>query len=298
VAAGACVALIAAACGGGGGGDSSSGGGSSSSGNGDTGAQFGKPDDEGKPQRGGKIVYGLEAETGGGWCLPGAQLAAGGIEVAVSIYDTLTAPARAADGSVEYVPFLAESVEPNATYDQWTIKVRPNITFHNGEPLNAAAVKQNLDAYRGQAPSSGPLFSFVFEQINDVVVVDDSTVQVNMDGPWVGFDAFIWGTGRVGMVAPAQLNDADTCNRNLIGTGPFRMTNCSSNVQCGWTINDKLVAEANPDYWRTDADGEKLPYIDEIEFRPVIDAQQRLNGLIGGELNLMHTTDGPTITEL
>ena len=170
------------------------------------------------------------------------------------------------------MPFLAESVEPNATYDQWTIKVRPNITFHNGEPLNAAAVKQNLDAYRGQAPSSGPLFSFVFEQINDVVVVDDSTVQVNMDGPWVGFDAFLWGTGRVGMVAPAQLNDADTCNRNLIGTGPFRMTNCSSSVQCGWTINDKLVAEANPDYWRTDADGEKLPYVDEIEFRPVIDS--------------------------
>ena len=196
------------------------------------------------------------------------------------------------------MPFLAESVEPNAAYDQWTIKVRPNITFHNGEPLNAAAVKQNLDAYRGQAPSSGPLFSFVFEQINDVVVVDDSTVQVNMDGPWVGFDAFIWGTGRVGMVAPAQLNDANTCNRNLIGTGPFRMTNCSGDVQCGWTINDKLVAEANPDYWRTDADGEKLPYVDEIEFRPVIDAQQRLNGLVGGELNLIHTTDGPTITEL
>ena len=79
------------------------------------------------------------------------------------------------------------------------------------------------------------------------------------------------------MVAPAQLNDADTCDRNLIGTGPFRMTNCTK-AQCGWTINDKLVAEANPDYWRTDADGEQLPYLDEIEFRPVIDAQQRLNG--------------------
>ena len=206
VAAGACVALIAAACGGGGGGgSSSSGNGSSSSGNGDTGAKFGKPDNEGTPQRGGEDHLRPRGRDRW-WLVPAGRAARSrwdrGRGLDLRHADRAR---RAADGSVEYVPFLAESVEPNAAYDQWTIKVRPDITFHNGEPLNAAAVKQNLDAYRGQAPSSGPLFSFVFEQINDVVVVDDSTVQVNMDGPWVGFDAFIWGTGRVGMVAPAQL---------------------------------------------------------------------------------------------
>jgi peptide/nickel transport system substrate-binding protein len=296
LAVGATVALIAAACGGSGG-DGGGGGGGGGSAGGDTGAQFGKPDDEGTPQRGGKVIYGLEAETGGGWCLPGSQLAAGGIEVAVSIYDTLMAPGLDDNGDLAYYPFLAESVEHNETYDQWTIKVREGITFHDGTPLDAAAVKLNLDNYRGQGTIGAPLFTFVFEKVSDVQVVDDRTVQVNMEAPWVGFDAFLWGTGRIGMVAPAQLNNADTCNRNLIGTGPFRMFNCE-NADCGWTINDKLVAEANPDYWRTDADGEKLPYLDEIEFRPVIDAAQRVNGLKGGELNLIHTTDGQQISAL
>ena len=300
LAAGASIALIAAACGGGGGGsDSSGGGGGGGGGGGDTtGAQFDKPDDEGKPQRGGKVVYGLEAETGGGWCLPGSQLAAPGIEVAVSIYDTLVAPALGGDGELVYAPLLAESLEHNDSYDQWTIKIREGVKFHDGTDLDAAAVKQNLDTYRGQDPNiSAPLFTFVFEKIADVQVVDPTTVQVNMESPWVGFDAFLWGTGRIGMVAPAQLNSPDDCNRNLIGTGPFRMFNCE-NADCGWEINDKLVAEANPDYWRTDADGEKLPYLDEIEFRPVIDAAQRVNGLKGGELNLIHTTDGQQISTL
>ncbi|MGI8796594.1 MAG: ABC transporter substrate-binding protein [Acidimicrobiia bacterium] len=276
--------MIAAACGGSGG---------SGGGGGETGAQFDEPpSDEGTPKRGGKIVYGLEAETGGGWCLPGSQLAAGGIQVAGAIYDTLTIPASDGEGGVKYVPFLAESVEPNDTYTEWTIKVREGVLFHDGTPLNAEAVKGTLDAFRGENPAIGaPLFTFVFEKIASVDVVDDLTVMVTTEVPWVAFDAFLWGTGRVGMVAPAQLAAPDTCNRNLIGTGPFRIVGCETE-DCGWTVNDKFVAEANPDYWRDDANGEQLPYADAVEFRPVVDVAQRVNGLKGGELNVIHTTDG------
>jgi peptide/nickel transport system substrate-binding protein len=287
------VVLFAAACGGSGGG-----GGGGDSGDGDAGAEFDKPEDEGTPQRGGKVTYGLEAETGGGWCLPTAQLAAGGIQVATTVYDTLTAPADDGDGGVEYVPFLAESVEPNETYDEWTIKVREGITFHDGTPLNAEAVKLNLDAFRGEIEGvRGPLFPIVFAPISSVDVVDDLTVTVTMSIPWVAFDATLWGTGRIGMSAPAQLNNADTCTENLIGTGPFRIFNCDG-VDCGWIINDRFTAQANPDYWREDADGEALPYLDEVEFRPVPQVAQRVNGLMGGELNAMHTSDGATIAGL
>jgi peptide/nickel transport system substrate-binding protein len=287
--------MIAAACGGsGGGGDGGGGAGGDDGG----GAQFDEPADEGTPTRGGKVTYGLEAETGGGWCLPTAQLAAGGIEVAVSVYDTLVAPASDGAGGVEYVPFLAESVEPNDDYTQWTITVREGITFHDGTPLNAEAVKLNLDAFRGEVPGVvGPLFPIVFAPIGSVDVVDDLTVTVTMNQPWVAFDATLWGTGRIGMSAPAQFANPDNCESNLIGTGPFRIFNCE-NVDCGWVINDRFSAEANPDYWRQDADGEQLPYLDEIEFRPVPAVAQRVNGLVGGELNAMHTSDGATIADL
>ena len=62
------------------------------------------------PKAGGEITYGLEAETGGGWCPTSERLAASGIMVEAAIYDTLVAPN---DKNV-MVPNLAKSVEPNA----------------------------------------------------------------------------------------------------------------------------------------------------------------------------------------
>src|SRR6516162_3105918 len=91
----------------------------------------------GTPKPGGSVTVAMEAETTGGWCLPEAQLAAAGIQVARAIYDTLTVP----DENNNYVPFLAQTITPNADYTVWTIKVRPGITFHDGTALNAQVVK-------------------------------------------------------------------------------------------------------------------------------------------------------------
>ena len=86
--------------------------------------------DSGKPTPGGKVVYGVESDTGGGFCLPSGQLAISGVMVADSIYDPLTWP----NDKGEYVPYLAESVTPNADFTEWTIKLRPGITFTDGSP--------------------------------------------------------------------------------------------------------------------------------------------------------------------
>ena len=99
------LVLIAAACGGGD--DSSSGGGN-------TGSTSAGGGNEGKPVEGGSITYGLEAETTGGYCLPEAQLAISGIQVARAIYDTLTVP----DENGDIKPFLAESVTSQRRLDR------------------------------------------------------------------------------------------------------------------------------------------------------------------------------------
>jgi len=160
------------------------------------------------PVEGGSITYGIESETGGGWCLPSAQLAAGGTEVVQALYDTLTVP----NAKGRFVPYLARSINHNTDHTQWTIALREGITFHDGEPLNAVAVVQNLDAYR-----TGPLWGAVFADISDVQPVDNLTVLVTTRVPWIAFPAFLWGTGRVGIAAPAQLDDAATCATNIIG---------------------------------------------------------------------------------
>jgi peptide/nickel transport system substrate-binding protein len=266
------LTLVVTACGGGGddGGDS---------GSGDT--------DAGEPTPGGKVIYGLEAETADGWCLPEAQLAISGIQVVRTVYDTLTRPN--ADG--EYEPWLASAVDHNDDFSEWTITVRDGVTFHDGTPLDGAVVKNNLDAYRGVYPGRNPLlFRFTFSNIASVDLVDPMTVQVTTTVPWTAFDAYLYGSGRVGMMAQAQLDDPTSCADNPIGTGPF--------VFEEWVPNQKFVATKNPDYWATDAEGRQLPYLDEIEYRPIVEVAQRVNALDSGDISAMHTSDPATIADL
>jgi peptide/nickel transport system substrate-binding protein len=234
-------------------------------------------EDAGDPVRGGRLIYGLEAETSGGWCLPEAQLAPSGNLVRMALYDTLTA----VNEDAEAKPYLAKSVTPDATYTQWTIVLREGVTFHDGSKLDATVVKNNLDAYTGRYPARAPdLFPIVFANVDTVSVVDPLTVRLTTKVPWVALPTYL---ATIGIIGQVQLDDEENCNRNLIGTGPFALT--------GWTPNQELRAERNPDYWQTAPDGEPYPYADAIEFRPIVDAQQRVNAVEAGEVNVMATSE-------
>jgi peptide/nickel transport system substrate-binding protein len=258
------LALVASAC-------SSSG----SSGSSGTNSSSAPPTTEGTPQAGGSVTWGLPAETSGGWCLPEAQLAISGEQVARAIYDTLTVP----DSTEHYVGMLAESVTGNATNTQWTIKLRPGIKFSDGTALDATVVKNNLDAYRGAYPARQPLlFKFVFgAYMKNVTVVDPMTVQVDTV-PWTAFPAYLYGGGRVGIMGQAQLDDKNACATHLVGTGPF--------IEKSWKRNDSFVADKNPNYWRKDAKGVQLPYLNSITFKPIVESAQMLNGIQSGNLSL------------
>ena len=269
----AVVALFASACGSG----SDDGGGDSS----------GDDVDAGTPVPGGELVYGLEAETSGGWCLSESQLAVSGIMVARAIYDTLTVP----DADGEYVPFLAESVESDEDYTQWTVTLRDGITFHDGTALDSTVVKNNIDSWRGEYPGRNPLLMrFAYGNLASVEVVDDLTLTITTNTPWPSLPAYLYYQGRVGIMAQAQLDDAEHCDQNLIGTGPF--------VEEEWVVNDHFTATKNPDYWRTDADGQQLPYLDTVEFRPYPEADSRVNALLSGQLGALHASGANQILTL
>jgi peptide/nickel transport system substrate-binding protein len=243
-------------------------------------------DAEGDPVPGGELTYALEAETNGGYCLPEAQLAPAGIQVAQTVYDTLTKP----DGNGELQPYLAESVEPNEDATQWTITVREGVTFHDGSPLDAQVVANNLDAYRGAYEGRSPLlYRFVFQDIESVQVVDPMTVQVNMTRPWTAFDWFLWGSNRLGILGQAQLDDAENCGTNIVGTGPFQLQN--------WTVGEEFVATKFADYWRTSPDGAQLPFLDSITYVPIPEIASRSNALESGQVDVMHTSDTEQIAQ-
>jgi peptide/nickel transport system substrate-binding protein len=260
--------------------DSSSGGGDNNGGSSNTG-------DEGKPTPGGSVTYGLEAETTGGFCLQEAQLAIAGIQVTRTIYDTLTIP----DADGNYVPYLAQSIDHNATFDEWTIKLRSNVKFHDGSPLTAEVVKNNLDAYRGKYPARKPLlFVFVFQNIKDVSVADPTTVKITTNTPWPALPSYLYSSGRLGMTGQKQLDDTSNCAKNLIGTGPFKLKE--------WVVNDHLTAVKNPDYWQKDKDGQQLPYLDSITYKPITEGAQRVNALQSGQIQAMHTSGPLQIDQL
>lgn len=248
--------------------------------------ESGLPEDP-QPTRGGEVVYGLEAESNGGFCLPESQLAASGLEVVRAIYDPLAIP----DAEGGYAPYLAKSIDHDESYRAWTITLRPDITFHDGSALTATVVKNNLDAYRGAYENrSSLLFSFVFANIESVQVVNELTVKVGLVDPQVAFPAALYASGRMGIVAQAQLDaDPETCEQQPIGTGPFSFVS--------WERNVALRTARNPDYWQDAPDGEPYPYLDAVEFRPMPNSDARVAALEQGDVNMMHTSTASDMAE-
>jgi peptide/nickel transport system substrate-binding protein len=244
--------------------------------------------DAGDPVRGGRLVYAIEGESSGGFCLPEARLAVSGQLVRAALYDTLTV----VNGEGKAVPALAKSLTPNDTYDEWTFVVRDGVKFHDGTKLDAAVVKNNIDAWRGQYPlRHAQLSIFTLLAVDTVTVTGPMTVVVTTKVPWVAF-ATPW--INMGIMAQAQLDDEDSCNTNMIGTGPFKLAS--------WKPEQELIAQRNPDYWQIAPDGEPYPYLDAVAFRPIHDSAQRINALEAGEVDATMTADptdiaGP-LTEL
>ncbi|MBK5288458.1 MAG: ABC transporter substrate-binding protein, partial [Acidimicrobiia bacterium] len=257
------LALAIAACGG-----SSSKGGSTPS---------GTTADAGKPQYGGTVTYSLEAKTTA-FCPPRGQFAISAIMVVSAIYDTLTQPT---DDPDVYAPYLAKSVTGNADSTEWTIVLRDGIKFHDGTPLTADAVKQNIEEWR-----KGILLNFVYKNIASVDVTGPLTVVVKTTVPWVAFPAFLWTSGRVGIAAPAQLNAGDGCDTLLIGTGPFKLKSFDP------TSGDVAVVK-NPDYWR-----KGFPYLDGINFKPNEESTSRLTGIQSGDIDITHSSGGKDMNKL
>jgi peptide/nickel transport system substrate-binding protein len=231
-------------------------------------------EEDGSARPGGRIVYGLEAESDG-WNPSNSKWAPSGLEVARAVFDTLTAY----DADLEAQPYLAESLTPNDDYTQWTIRLRPGVTLHSGKPVTAEVVKANFEFLKAAV-----LTQDAFEPIESFATAGELDVVVNMKRPWVNYPYSL--TTQIGVVADPEWLE-ETERTNPVGTGPFRFRE--------WIPDNRLVVERNPDYWRFDDEGTPLPYLDEVEFRPIPDVDARSASLRSGVLDLMMTSSSEQI---
>lgn len=178
---------------------------------------------------------------------------------------------------------LAEKWEtPDATTINLTI--RQGVKFHDGEPLNAAAVKANLDRVIAQGSTAKDKASLA--ALASITAVSENQVQLKLKNP-DNVVLPLLGDYAGLMASPKAF---ETLQTNPMGTGPMKFKS--------WEKGSKVVLEKNPAYWGKASDGGALPYLDGFEFVVIPDLEQQINSLKTGQVHLLTLITGDTISRI
>ena len=185
--------------------------------------------------------------------------------VAANLFDTLLER----DGNLVVQPALAAALPRLVAPTVWEFKLRPGVKFHNGEPVDAEAVKFSLERLvdpklklRGATP---------FAPISHVDVVDPLTVRIHTKAPWPILDTLMTG---VAILPPKYYREKELTHvaRNPVGSGPFKFVR--------WVKDERIELEANDSYWRG------APRIKRLVFKPIPDDAVRVAALQNGEVDV------------
>jgi ABC-type transport system substrate-binding protein len=159
------------------------------------------------------------------------------------------------DGTVQ--PYLAESYEWSDDYLSLTLNLRKGVTFHDGTPFDAQAVKWNWDK-RAEAHAAGTM------DVVSAEIIDDYTFRLNIKAyknTWMSEHLCSTGQSQTSlMISPTayETNGVEWANWNPVGTGPFKFKS--------YIPGQSMEVERYEDYW-----GER-PYLDGIKWLFIADA--------------------------
>ncbi len=186
----------------------------------------------------------------------------------------------------EVKPWLATSWEISDDATTYTFKLRDDVTFHDGTPFNAEAVKKNFDYTMD--PNRKPGFAFGAlggEYYGGTDVVDEYTVKVTFKKPYGVFLTYL-SDGGLGIDSPAALEQYgdDYGVTALVGSGPFKFVE--------WVKNDRVVMEKNPDYnWGPPVAHQGPARLDKIIFQDIVEAATRAAALQNGDVDMAQMTE-------
>lgn len=174
-------------------------------------------------------------------------------------------------------PSLAESWTESPDGLVYEFKLRPNLHFHNGDPLTTEDVKFSFDRYKGAAAS------ILHDHVKEVEIVDPRVVRFHLDKPWPDFMTFFGTTASAaGIVLPkkymTEVGD-DGFKKHPIGAGPYKFVSNNPGIE--------ITLEAFHDYWR------RVPIVKTLVMRSVPDATTRALMVKTGEADIAYALDGP-----
>ena len=186
----------------------------------------------------------------------------------LNIFDTFTIIGR--EGEVQ--PMIATEWE-RTDESTWTITIRDDVTFHNGEPMTAEDAAFSFNRLIAE-DFAYPIQTYV-RGIENVEVVDDTTLQVNLNDPTTMAAAMLdYAMTKIPIAPQAVIEEIgeDAYTEAPIGTGPYQFVE--------WLPQDRLVLEAFPDYWAGEAP------IQNVILRPITEGASRTAALRSGEVDV------------
>jgi peptide/nickel transport system substrate-binding protein len=222
------------------------------------------------PTAGGAVNMGIVADVQSfDPPIPGDNMS---IWTMLNIYDQVL---RVAKNGQEVEPCLAESYDLSDDLLTYTFHLRPGVVFHDGTPLKASDVKYCLDRV-AFAEDSGWLS--LFTAVESTEAPDDSTFVLHVKEPWAPMLANMALFAASIYPEAAHAAQGPDLFEHPIGTGPF--------VFDSWQKGASIVIKKNPNYWI-----EGQPYLDEVTFSIVADANTRVVQLQGGDMDI--ASDAP-----
>ncbi|WP_137726303.1 ABC transporter substrate-binding protein [Prescottella subtropica] len=218
--------------------------------------------DAGDPVRGGTVTFGSYSFPNA--LDPTKTLAAGsngGTEMA-AVYDMLV---RTDPETGEFEPQLAQSLENNADYTQFTLKLRDGVTFSDGTPVDAEAVKWSIDRFVAAGADVAQVW---VNSVASIDTPDSKTVTFTLTGPWDRFPVMLaMGPGLV-----VSKNSEAGGKFTPIGAGPFTLER--------FAPNEEIILAPREDYWNG------RPNLDKVRFVPTNGARGQFESLQSGQLNM------------
>ena len=227
------------------------------------------------PQSGGELRFGQNNEPDS--LDPARTAQASAFTIMMALYDTLIwfDPV-----TLTFMPGLAESWESSEDGLVHTFTLRQGVTFHDGTPFNAEAVKFSFDRLADPELKS-PVALTKLGPYQETTVVDEYTAQVVLSAPYPGFFDAISQTW-LAIVSPAGVEQhGQDFGRNPVGTGYMKFKE--------WVTNDHISLERNDDYnWGPSFWNHTGPaYVAGITFVPVADNGARLTAFESGDLHII-----------
>ena len=138
-------------------------------------------------------------------------------------------------------PMLALSWSPNKDASVWTFKLRPGVTFHNGQAMSSADVVYTFQQLSDPKNASNALSTFTgVLQPSGVKAIDTNTVEFTLEAPNGNFPYLVSSDNYNAIIVPKG-TDFSSWQKTFIGTGAFKLGSYTQNVGATFV--------PNPNYW-------------------------------------------------